>query len=274
LGFECSFDGSPFEECISPKPYANLQTEEGHIFKVRAKGILGNTDKSPDTFNFTTITSSSVRGIIKNSTTDVGGAKVWIDSKNLTTNTDSKGRFFFNGVGEGIHSMYISPNYPDSKPYTIRNNFTDKFFVSAGSESAEVNFDLISITPEIHPPSKQITNPNQQNINFKQVSAASNNTHNYTVNLVQQSELTHQGKNKFLTNISLSASNDTLSKIKNVTYYLHPTFKPNTVTVFTRENKFALSFTNWGVFLLTAKVYFHDDTIDLTLPPNQWKIPK
>lgn len=59
--FECSFDGLPFEECLSPKHYANLQTEEGHTFKVRVKGILGNKDKSPATFSFTTITSSSVR---------------------------------------------------------------------------------------------------------------------------------------------------------------------------------------------------------------------
>jgi hypothetical protein len=58
--FQCIFDGSPFEECISPKPYANLQTEEGHIFKVRAEGILGNTDKSPATFSFTTVTTVSI----------------------------------------------------------------------------------------------------------------------------------------------------------------------------------------------------------------------
>ena len=31
--YECSFDGQPFEDCSSPKPYDDLPTEVMHIFK-------------------------------------------------------------------------------------------------------------------------------------------------------------------------------------------------------------------------------------------------
>lgn len=274
--FECSFDGLPFEECLSPKHYTNLQTEEGHIFKVRAKGILGNVDKSPDFFNFTSVTSSSVRGVIKNSTIDVDKATIWLEPKGAGINatTDNKGKFYFSGIGEGEHKLHIIPNYN----YTgsrIGPNFTETFFISPGAQTTEkLILDLNDLTVEIAPPLKEIVKREQNKINPDFIADNASGANKYFVNLLQKSELTSQGANKFQTNIWLNTSEATLSKISNVTYYLHQTFTPDKVTIHTPENKFGFSFTNWGIFLLKAKVYFNDSAIkDLELPPNQWKIP-
>ena len=63
--FQCSIDGQLFEDCLSPKSYGNLNTEQTHAFQVRAKGILGNTQNTPEIFKFTSITSSSLIGFLK-----------------------------------------------------------------------------------------------------------------------------------------------------------------------------------------------------------------
>jgi hypothetical protein len=61
--YECSFDGQPFEDCSSPKPYGDLPTEVMHIFKVRSKGILGNTQDNATTFNFTSVTQAQLKDL-------------------------------------------------------------------------------------------------------------------------------------------------------------------------------------------------------------------
>lgn len=274
--FECSFDGLPFEECLSPKQYTNLQTEESHIFKVRAKGILGNVDKSPDTFSFTTVTSSSVRGIIKNSTINVDKATILLEPKSagINTTTDNKGKFYFSGIGQGEHKLHVIPNY-NYTGSTMGPNFSETFFVSPGSQTTErLTLDLNDLTAEIAAPLKEIAKREQDKINPDFIAGNASFANNYNVNLVQLSQPTSKGTNKFQTDLWLNASESTLSKIDNVTYYLHPTFTPDKVTIHTPENKFGLSFTNWGIFLLKSKVYFNDNTTkDLELPPDQWKIP-
>jgi transcription initiation factor IIF auxiliary subunit len=73
--------------------------------------------------------------------------------------------------------------------------------------------------------------------------------------------------------IRLIASENVLSKIENVTYYLHPTFNPNVITSYAEENEFSITFTNWGKFNLKAKVYFDDGTLkDLELPIDRWDV--
>ena len=71
---------------------------------------------------------------------------------------------------------------------------------------------------------------------------------NYNMSLAQKSEQNPEGPNPISTNISLNAPKNILSEIQNVTYYLHPTFNPSTITAYSEENKFAITFTNWGIF--------------------------
>jgi hypothetical protein len=277
--FECSFDGLPFEECISPKHYDNLQTEEEHVFKVRARGILGNADNSPATFRFTSVTSSGIEGKLINSSVVVDRARVWVDSKSagLNTTTDGKGRFFFRAVGEGTHTLHISPNYTNytSPRSSIGPNFTERFFVPPGAETVEpLSLDLTSLPLEILPPTKEINKTEQNKVNPSFKGEKNTQGKNYIVKIMQQSEPTNVS-DRFHTKVWLNASESTLSKINNVTYYLHPTFTPNVVTIQTPENKFGLNFTNWGKFNLKAKVYFNDSSSsikDLSLPPERWKV--
>jgi hypothetical protein len=86
--FQCSLDGSPFEDCVSPKSYGELPTEVGHTFQVRAIGILGNIDKSPHKFYFTTITSANIEGVIKRNGTPEVDAPIALHY-NLTQITKS-----------------------------------------------------------------------------------------------------------------------------------------------------------------------------------------
>jgi hypothetical protein len=134
--FECSIDGKPFEECMTPKLYANLDTEVDHLFQVRAKSILGNTDKSPDTFTFTSIPSASVQGVIKENATVYAFSNITLDadSENPTTTvTDKSGRFLFEGVGKGTHTIDVLLN---------KNNdtLTGNLFVP-GAETVSFNID-------------------------------------------------------------------------------------------------------------------------------------
>ena len=52
-----------------------------------------------------------------------------------------------------------------------------------------------------------------------------------------------------------------LDKIENVIYNLHYTF-PNPVrTIRTRENKFKLETSGWGIFTIYARISFKDETV-------------
>ena len=66
--FECSFDGSAFSACSSPKSYAGLVAGP-HAFQVRARDLAGNIDPSPAslTFNWSvdTTTLTVVRDVTK-----------------------------------------------------------------------------------------------------------------------------------------------------------------------------------------------------------------
>jgi hypothetical protein len=59
----------------------------------------------------------------------------------------------------------------------------------------------------------------------------------------------------------VEASPQTLAQIERVTYFLHPTFSPDVVTQYSRQDRFGLSLSAWGQFELKAKVYFSNAEI-------------
>ena len=101
---------------------------------------MGNTDKSADKFYFTTITSASVEGVVKTNATVNGFSNVTLDPTLHpdNTTTDIKGRFQFEGVGEGNHTIYAYSK--DTKPYK------ENIFVPAGVESLEPDLVLDILT--------------------------------------------------------------------------------------------------------------------------------
>lgn len=262
--FQCSLDGAPFEDCVSPKSYGDLPTEAGHTFQVRAIGILGNIDKSPHKFYFTTITSASIEGVVTKGGNDSkeGYAKIILDweSQPRNTSTDSTGRFEFEGVGQGphkfiTHSTTLGPRW-------------DNFFVPAGQQMMKETFDILEMPPWIDSSQATKKNSSTPNPGFK---GSNDTTQNYKIVLAQETKDNPGGPNPYSTKIWLNASENVLSKIQNVSYYLHPTFNPSVITSYTKENKFIITFTNWGVFDLKAKVYFKDGIVqDLELPSGKW----
>jgi transcription initiation factor IIF auxiliary subunit len=269
--FECSIDGKPFEECMSPKPYANLDTEVDHLFQVRAKSILGNTDKSPDKFYVTTITSASVYGQIKENRTVYDNSEITLDvDKNYrnTTKTDDKGRFLFEEVGKGPHTIDV---------FYKENNQTqyDNFFVPPAVETFKLNLDIKDMSPKTDSGNFTEQNSEDPNPNWK-LSNDTSKVENITIDLKVESKLIQKNPIDISTKISINAPSHILSNIEYVEYYLHPTFTPNIVKSFSKDNNFLLTLKSYGTFDLKAKVFLKDGTVkDLELSLAEWerKIP-
>lgn len=305
--FECSFDGAKFEACVSPKTYDKLNTEVGHSFQVRATGMLGNLDKHPANFTFTTTTSANIEGIIKNNTDKQSNAKLIIGTPThilFNKTLDMQGGFQIEGIGQGNHMITI---YSKSNG----NPYFDYFFVPAGQqELMKKTFDINNMTPTSTPPKINFSNPNTPNSKFKAEPDIKNISFNSTqipltnkaskagnfpsslyynelksaniiaktkdnsiISLLQESIKTNETQNPFKTTIWMNATDEALSGIDKVVYYLHPTFNPNVITASKQENNFGITFTNWNFSNLYAKVFFTGGTIkDLQLPSDKWKI--
>ena len=110
--------------------------------------------------------------------------------------------------------------------------------------------------------------------NANETTSITSKSENVTIDLVQESTIIQRDPLRFSTQISIDAPANILSDIERVEYYLHPTFTPNIMTSFTKENNFGITLTNWGIFNLKAKVYFKNGTVqDLELPIEMWKLP-
>lgn len=282
--FECSFDGSPFEDCVSPKSYGNLNTEVGHSFQVRAKGLLGNFDKTPEKFYFTSITSASIEGIIKNNNTAESNAVFVVDShshKNNST-TDTMGRFQLEGIGHGKHNFIVYSGQEGPRK--------DYFFVPAGIEIMNVKFDVRNMSPvivnkdfeqktidddKIKRKNNKKSNANG-NINSNNKKIATDNALkeiNSNVSLAAQNEYSNNSITPFFTSIWLNATEGDLSKIDKVTYYLPSTFEPNMTSVFTKENNFRISLNHDEKFNVKAIAFFKDHSNQtLEIPSNKWNL--
>ncbi len=59
----------------------------------------------------------------------------------------------------------------------------------------------------------------------------------------------------------VEASDANLDKISNVIYNLHYTFKIPVRKIDTRENKFRLKTSGWGVFTIYIRLNFKDDSV-------------
>jgi hypothetical protein len=308
--FECSFDGAPFKDCVSPKTYDKLNTEVGHSFQVRSTGMLGNLDKHPANFTFTTITSADIEVIVKNNNTKQSNARFLIDYPPhflINKTLDSQGGFLLEGIRQGNHNITVISNN-DGNPYY------DTFYVPAGQqELMKITFNIHNMTltsiptkkfnntlskssdivnksvgssmnmtksePYV-PQSLNATNsePNgSQSLNainselllYNQLEYANDSAmtkDKSNINLLHTSMETNKTQNLFLTRISVNASDKTLSEINKVVYYLPVSFKPHVLTVYTKDNNFGISFTNYGSLDLNASIFLKKEIINYTLP--------
>ncbi len=165
LGFECSMDGAPFEDCVPPKSYYNLQSDAGHILQVRAKGILGNVDKTPDKFPFNIKTSAMVEGVIKdNSHGSLFTFSLDSNSISQKTNytTDKFGIFRLEDISQGIHRVDIPMR---------DGNRSGIFFVPSGETIITKSFDVRNMSTEINNPTKEEFFADNKTLHFENVTS-------------------------------------------------------------------------------------------------------
>lgn len=77
-----------------------------------------------------------------------------------------------------------------------------------------------------------------------------------TVTLVYQSSPSDTAE-YFHVIVGLDGAPADVADVTSVTYYLHPTFEPSTITRTSAQN-FILEFDTWGEFELSARIYFSD----------------
>lgn len=282
--YECSFDGQPFEDCSSPKPYGDLPTEVMHIFKVRSKGILGNTADIAKNFTFTSVTSSTVKGFVDNKGEIIKNANITIDNLNNTDQTNSAGTFLIKNIGQGDHFVNISA-LVDNKI----QDFSDEasFFIPRGTEWLEKSLSLEKLADKGNRTISDIINGNlvkqtivQNNIDESKrnpkfnptINETSMNNESISIALESQKVSKKENEKLFETKLWINSSDSVLEKIKNVSYYLHPTFKPNILNSTDSDNNFTINLTNWGIFTINAKVFFdNNETRDLELALAKWR---
>ena len=243
-------------------------------------------DKTPYIFNFTTITSATVKGIAKyndSSNLVVDDSPIRIDNSPYKK-TDIRGRFLFGGITEGPHTIHIysklDNNYrndvfdvlPGEKLKDMQTIFVDNFSpeITEIDSEKQTPSNINQINPEV----KRIQ---EASLSSKEnVSGLSGNTENVTLgqNIDLGQETDYNNKTRIgHSKIWINASDTVLAKIESVKYFLHPTFVPNNVTMNTPENRFAITFTHWGKFDLGVRVYFNDGSItNLVLDKEHWQV--
>lgn len=271
--YECSFDGQPFEDCNSPKPYGDLITEVHHNFQVRTKGILGNTQEPATSFKFISLTASVVKGIIEYNGEPIVNANIKVGKLNdiKLRQTDSVGGFLFRDIRQGHHEVEI-----DAIIDNISQRYNDTIYIPRASEWKELNLILEKINSAIFISSKTVQAVTKNNFNQDEINPNFRNTTSSPekdISIEIQSQNISKSKNEklFKTKLSINASQSILDTIDNVSYYLHPTFKPSIINSTNRNENFSINLNNWGVFTINAKVFFNDNTTrDIELPIEKW----
>jgi hypothetical protein len=236
------------------------------------------------------MTSTLIEGTVKNGTDQQDNVRFIIGSPLhpfFNQTLDGRGHFELEGIGQGNHKVIV---YSKSDG----NTYADSFFISVGTiEKKKMDFNIGNWSKYSF---QSITNNSDPNVNNSAFESESNTTQgeiqenfscttlepakntsitndNCTARLSQVSIKSGGIQNPYSTSVSVNASAKVLSEIDKVVYYLHPTFKPNVIPVSTKENNFGISFNNWGIFNLNAKVYFKGGPVlDLLLPWDKWKI--
>lgn len=215
-------------------------------------------------------TSAVVSGFVKREGKPVPTVKVVLNDKTTVTTTYS-GRFLFQDVSSGVHSIKI---FAEGEQLL----FYDQFFVKQGEKEKTLDLIQLDAMPVARSPEKAIaeeTNPafvvEQRQPDVTSVTPpplgsspdlyhSVNLTHSATL-IPPEARRPEFGSNTHQFTIWVQGTDQDLSSIEKVTYYLHPTFNPSVVTRYSPADNFALAFTAWGQFELKAKVYFKDGQV-------------
>jgi YEATS family len=206
-------------------------------------------------------------------------AKLDLDNKTHVW-TDALGNFFFQEVPAGPHSFWIydSSSNPLVGPIT--------FVIAEGELSKNLGKILLN---SIQPKAQQapagsdndtlpLTSPeiDREPTFSANMTASSSREPTFSANMTASSSDTATGEDEislmhkaefirspsiYNVTVWIVADPRTLSEIEKVTYYLHPTLKPDIITRYSAEDRFTLSFAAWGQFTIGAKVFFNDGNV-------------
>lgn len=255
--FECSLDGSEWSACKSP--YRFSKPPGIYSFSVRAIDNDDTRDPTSADYDITIMTSAAVQGVVKKTDKPVPFVMVIADNK-YSDLTIEGGTFILQNVPKGNHSYEIlnktSPLY------------RDKFYILPDDTLKDLGVIDIS-TAVIHAGSQPSSRSNiLQGDNDAYVRENAGNAGNAGrpvpmvdtgVRLVYNESL-KENSTYHDVNVGIHGSPEITSNIERVTYYLHPTFKPDVITKYA-EDDFEMFFSAWGQFDLNAKVYFNSGKI-------------
>ncbi len=202
----------------------------------------------------------TVEGMVMDSDEPIATARVEVyreETQKFVDTTNPRGKFFVEDV------------YPEGTYDFLIVNTTDSSIMWGNDElhlsmnELEENVGIIDIatfvTEEGGPESQKQESQFATEVNpiFKPEEKQAD----YQIYLVYQDKPSATLQDYHNITVWLSTSQQTLSLIDKVTYYLHPTLEPDVVTQSSPSDNFALSFNAWGQFKLVAKVYFKDNQV-------------
>jgi tetratricopeptide (TPR) repeat protein len=133
---------------------------------------------------------------------------------------------------------FVAPSVSSDTKLEFALVVTDDTGVTSPPDSISVN---VKARPEPKPETKPSYNP-------------------YNVYLTHEAEYV-ENIDRYNNTAWIVADPQTLSQIKNVTYYFHPTFDPDVITRYSAEDRFSDQFIAWGQFTLRADVFFKDGKV-------------
>jgi pYEATS domain-containing protein involved in immunity len=286
--YECSLDGGPFSFCKSPYRFS---TDAGiHFFSVRGVDNEETPDPTPADYNLTVLTSATVEGVVKRTDKTVPNVIVVADKKYKDTTVEG-GTFILLKVPNGYHTYEILnksfPLYRDKFYIREEDSLKDLGVIDIATAaihtSAEPSFGsnvystvnqsgnpILDALKNIYggitgPEAKKSDNmthpvgaisPRLPGINDAYIAQSNVSPRlDVTLNYNESLTLSHGSKYHDI-RAWIEGTPELISEIDRVTYYLHPTFKPDVITKYSPENRFELMFSAWGQFDLKAKVYF------------------
>lgn len=260
--YECSIDGGQFSYCKSP--YINSPKVGNHSFSVRSVDNEGTYDPTPAEFELTI--TATVEGVVKIIDKPVPYVDVIADKK-YKDQTIEGGTFILENVPYGKHIYEIfnqsSPLYRDKFSVLADDSVKDLGVINVAPSIVpvtQVRPDF-TLAEEYHGECSGVLNCMQEFLKAVNDAYISKPTPTPPINILYN-ESQNVGTPYHSVKVWINGTPQVLSEIERVTYYLHPTFKPDVITKYSLNDKFGLSFNAWGQFELKAKAYFRDGRIE------------
>ena len=252
-----------FSSCSSPETLTSLPLGQ-HNFHVRV--IDPNANKTPKSadFAFNIIPSVIIKGVLLVNGSPFRDTKLMMDYR-FNHTADSSGQFNFvniNILKDMEHNFTI---FSDAQGNSIYSHIYEPI---SSKEAGTVDFGPIELGKPIGSTSPLKFVSSEINKVFKPEQSEEFVRLDLLYNQTLIRMPSDVGAKDGIWSITAYVDGPALSNITGVTYYLHPTFKPDVITCgkvappdCSEKNNFALHLLAYGGFKLYAKVHFNDGKV-------------